>query len=91
MGCGCGKRRSPTTNYRTNTTVPARLQAGVTARQVQTQSNQRQALLQRAKEQLQQKNGNVSSQSRLTEPQKEIERKRRIQVSLRNRRTQGNQ
>jgi len=78
MGCGCGGRKGA--GSRRSVAPPARsLQAGVNARQVQVQSNQRQALVQRAKEQLQQQGSNSS------DPNKEVERKRRIQVSLRNR------
>lgn len=94
MGCGCGGRRGM--NSRRSVAPPSQasqLGSGVNARQVQVQSNQRQALIQRAKERIQQQNGNISSAARITEQQKEVERKRRIQVSLRNRnsRTQGNQ
>jgi hypothetical protein len=85
MGCGCGGRRNASArSSRVATTPPSQaLQAGVNARQVQIQSNQKQVLIQRAKEQLQQQNQNVPSA--LNDPQKEVERKKRIQVSLRNR------
>lgn len=79
MGCGCGGRKGAGSSRRSVAPPSRSLQSGVNARQVQVQSNQRQVLIQRAKEQLQQQNGGTS------DPQKEVERKRRIQVSLRNR------
>lgn len=83
MGCGCGGRRGVNSRRSTTTPPSQALQAGVNARQVQVQSNQKQALIQRAKEQIRQQN--LPSTPGLNDPQKEVERKRRIQVSLRNR------
>lgn len=75
MGCGCGGGRR---NVGSRAVTPQPQAAN--ARTVQTQSNQRQALIQQAKDKLMQ-NGGQSNSS-------EAERKRRIQVSLR-RRNQG--
>lgn len=74
MGCGCGGGRR---NVGSRAVTP-QIQAA-NAKTVQTQSNQRQALVQQAKERLLQSGPQAAS---------EAERKRRIQVSLR-RRNQG--
>jgi hypothetical protein len=89
MGCGCGGRRN-VGSRRSAAPAAQSLQSGVNARQIEVQSNQRQALLQRTKEQLQQQNGSPGPE-KIMNSQKEIERKRRIQVSLRNRYGKGNQ
>ena len=84
MGCGCGGRKSGLRGRSVAPPVPSS-----PSRQVRTQSNQRQVLVQQAKERLTQANG----QSPSVVSQNEAERKRRIQISLRNKntRTQGNQ
>ena len=76
MGCGCGgnKRRANTG------VVPAqaRIQSSP---QTRIQANERQALNQQIQDKIRQANGNVPTNS-----VSETERKRRIQISLRNRR-----
>lgn len=80
MGCGCGGgKRNTNSSRRVVANAPQRIvrNNNLTARQVpvQTQSNQIQALSANVRSQLQQQNG----------PNTETEKKRRIQISLRNR------
>lgn len=89
MGCGCGGNRRVRS---TRTSAPSQaLQAGANAR-AQIQSNQRQVLVQQARERIQQANG-VQQQPQVSNLSIEQEKKRRIQVTLRSRngRIQGNQ
>lgn len=79
MGCGCNGRRNSVRSATVTPNSTRNLQQGITARQIQSQSDQRQALVQKAKEQLQQQSLPQSNRNL------EIERKRRIQISLRNR------
>jgi hypothetical protein len=97
MGCGCGGggRRNVNSAAR-NSLQPGRLSSGVNARQVQVQSNQRQALIQSARERISQANGqqvqalgSVSPAQSFNIGEQEAERKRRIQVSLRSRNTRN--
>jgi hypothetical protein len=100
MGCGCGGggRRNLNTSRR-SALQPGRLSSGVNARQVQVQSNQRQALVQSARDRISQANGQQQVQAQgqpaaraLSVGEQEAERKRRVQVSLRTRNTRrGNQ
>lgn len=77
MGCGCGGNKRRVNNAGV---VPAqaRIQS---ARQTRIQANERQAIAQQAQDKIRQANGNVQASS-----VSETERKRRIQISLRNRR-----
>lgn len=79
MGCGCGGRKN---TARPNITAPVtpRPANSVNARQVQTQSAQRQAMVQQAKERLQQ---NAVNQRNMMGAHEDIEKRRRIQISLR--------
>jgi len=79
MGCGCGG------NKRVRSTRPSQaLQAGASAR-AQVQSNQRQALVQQARERIQQSNGIQQQQQVSGLSVDQNEKKRRIQVTLRSR------
>ena len=77
MGCGCsgGGGRS----YNRGAITP---QSSSTTRRVQ--ANQRQALVQQAKERINQVSGQAAAPTDMTIAQREIERKRKIQVRLRN-------
>lgn len=96
MGCGCGGggRRNVNSSVR-NALQPGRLSSGVNARQVQVQTNQRQALAQAARDRISQANGQVQALGSVSTAQsfnigeQEAERKRRIQVSLRSRNTRS--
>lgn len=80
MGCGCGGNRRVVSR----STAPSQaLQAGASAR-AQIQSNQRQALIQKARERIQQANGVQQQASGLSAQQRNLEQKRRIQVTLKN-------
>jgi len=83
MGCGCGGRKG---NSRTGAVTP-RPAAAPDARRVQTQSNQRQALVQQARERIQQASG--GKDKNVVGSREDVERRRRIQVSLRNRNSKG--
>lgn len=74
MGCGCGGRRG---GARANAATPR--PAGQVKAQIQPV--QRQALAQQARERLQQN----STQKNFLGSREDVEKKRRIQVSLRNR------
>jgi|694.fasta_scaffold142891_3 hypothetical protein len=94
MGCGCGGGRRNVSSSARNALQPGRLSSGVNARQVQVQSNQRQALIQSARERISQANGqqiqslgSVNPAQNLSVGEQEAERKRRIQISLRSRNT----
>jgi hypothetical protein len=95
MGCGCGGGRRNVNSAARNSLQPGRLSSGVNARQVQVQSNQRQALIQSARERISQANGQVQALGSVSPAQslnigeQEAERKRRIQVSLRSRNTRS--
>lgn len=90
MGCGCGGRKNV---VRSNPVAPTPANQ-VNARQVQpargqaaagqAQAAQRQALIQKTKERLQQ------NQVRSLGAKEDIEKRRRIQVSLRNRNNRPN-
>ena len=95
MGCGCGggSRRNVKSSVR-KASQPGRLSSGVNARQVQVQSNQRQALMQSARETAQtngqiQALGSVSPAQNFNLGEQEAERKRRVQISLRSRNTRS--
>jgi len=94
MGCGCGGGRRNVNSAARNSLQPGRLSSGVNPRQVQVQSNQRQALIQSARE-MSQTNGQVQALGSVSPAQsfnigeQEAERKRRIQVSLRSRNTRN--
>lgn len=77
MGCGCGgnKRRASSPGL-----VPAQARIQSSS-QPRVQANERQALAQQVQDKLRQANGSVQASSA-----SETERKRRIQISLRNRR-----
>jgi len=79
MGCGCGGRKGPT---RAGAVTP-RPAGDVSGRRVQTQSAQRQVLAQQARDRLQQNAG--GQQRNAVGAKDDVERRRRIQVSLRNR------
>jgi hypothetical protein len=79
MGCGCGGRKGAS---RAGAVTP-RPAGDVSGRRVQTQSAQRQALAQQARERLQQNAG--GQQRNAVGAKDDVERRRRIQVSLRNR------
>jgi hypothetical protein len=83
MGCGCGGRKS---NVRSNAIRPP-VPGSVNARQVQTQTSQRQALAKAAREKLQQ--NSTSQQRNALGGKDDIEKRKRILVSLRNRKRQG--
>lgn len=85
MGCGCGGRKGPT---RAGAVTP-RPAGDVSGRRVQTQSAQRQVLAQQARERLQQNAGGAGQPKNNVGAQADIERRRRIQVSLRNRNNKG--
>lgn len=82
MGCGCGGRKN--TNARAKTLNIGAPNA-VNARQVQSQSAQRQAMVQQAKERLQQNATSPSKQVGFVPGREEMEKRRRIQISLRKR------
>jgi len=85
MGCGCGGRKGGS-QQRSNALRPA-TPGSVNARQVQPQTTQRQSLVNAARERLQQ---NATSQVRNALGGKDdIEKRKRILVSLRNRKRQG--
>ncbi len=67
--------------------VTPRPVGAVGARRVQTQSNQRQALVQQAKDRIQQASGGQAKNA--VGAKDDVERRRRIQVSLRNRNSRG--
>lgn len=77
MGCGCGGRKN---NQRPNTVVP-KPASSVNARQVQVQPAQRQAQAQQAREQAQP----PAAARNFLGAREEMEKRRRIQVSLRKR------
>jgi hypothetical protein len=77
MGCGCGGRKN-----RAGAVTP-RTATNPDARRVQTQSNQRQAMIQQARERIQQASG--GKEKNFVGSKDDVERRRRIQVSLRNR------
>jgi hypothetical protein len=79
MGCGCGGRKGPT---RAGAVTP-RPAGEVSGRRVQTQSAQRQVIAQQARDRLQQNAG--GQQRNAVGAKDDVERRRRIQVSLRNR------
>lgn len=83
MGCGCGGRKGV---QRSNAVTP-RPAGDLGARRVQTQSNQRQAIVQQAKERIQQMSGGQANKP--VGAREDLERRRRIQVSLRNRNSKG--
>lgn len=84
MGCGCGGGK----NRPTRSAAPVPRAAGdVVGRSVQTQSAQRQVLAQQAKDRIQQNAG--GQQRGVVGARDDIERRRRIQVSLRNRNNKG--
>lgn len=83
MGCGCGGRKGPA---RAGAVTP-RPAGDVSGRRVQTQSAQRQVLAQQARDRIQQNSG--GRQSNVVGAQADVERRRRIQVSLRNRNNKG--
>jgi hypothetical protein len=94
MGCGCGGGRRNVNSPARSALQPGRLSGGVNARQVQVQTNQRQALAQAARDRISQANGqqiqalgSVSPAQSFNIGEQEAERKRRIQVSLRSRNT----
>jgi hypothetical protein len=84
MGCGCGGGK----NYNTKKGAVAP-QSTAAGRRVQVQANQRQALVQQAKERINQVSGKTPAPTEMTIAQREVERKRKIQVRLRNK-TRGN-
>jgi hypothetical protein len=79
MGCGCGGRRGA----KRAAAVTPRPAGDLSARRVQTQSTQRQVLAQQARDRIQQNSG--GQQRNAVGAKDDIERRRRIQVSLRNR------
>ena len=85
MGCGCG---GGSRNYgaKKGTVTP---QSAGASRRVQVQTNQRQVLAQQAKERINQVSGKAPAPTEMTIAQREVERKRKIQVRLRNK-TRGN-
>lgn len=83
MGCGCGGGRKGVSRSTAATPRPA---GAVGARRVQTQSNQRQVLVQQARDRLNQVSGQAKNAIGARD---DIERRRRIQVSLRNRNSKG--
>lgn len=83
MGCGCGGRKG---GHRPSAVTPNPAGA-LGARRVQTQSNQRQALVRQAKDRIQQASGGQAN--KVVGAAADIERRRKIQVSLRNRNSKG--
>lgn len=84
MGCGCGGGRRNARSARSVAPSQA-LQSGSVSRQTRIQSNERQALIQDARQRIQQANGVQQQQISILNEQQQKEKKRRIQVSLRNR------
>jgi hypothetical protein len=83
MGCGCGGRKN---NSRASTVTP-RPAGAVNARQVAPQNNARQALANAARERIEQNSTN--SQRNLFGAREDIEKRKKILISLRQRKPQG--
>jgi len=83
MGCGCGGRKGGgRTPARVQSVTPAPTGA-VSGRQVQVQSNTRQALVQATQDRLRQ--NPTGDQNNIVGARADIEKRKMIQVSLRNR------
>lgn len=81
MGCGCGGRKN---SPRTNALTP-RPAGRVEGRLAQNQNNQRQAIVQQQLDRIQQ--GQTSQVRNAMSAKQDIERRKKIQVSLKKRNT----
>jgi len=83
MGCGCGGRKGGgRTPARVQSVTPASAGA-VSGRQVQVQTNTRQALVQATQERMRQ--NPPAAQNNVVGARADMEKRKKIQVSLRNR------